>query len=685
MIIKKILVASVVLFVSSALALGDVSQQDIESAINKDNLQHPYLYFTEEEKPAILERVNNDPECNDIMVRLLAEGNRLLYTPIETEVPGQVKNTRYVGQDPLLNYLRSNSNSALQLAFLYQMTGDESYARKAFEFADAVCDLPTWVDRSHQFPIIYSRVWPWNVSDDQVNFSVDLETADTARTLAAVYDWLYPVLTKRQRDRIRGAILEKAGTRVRGNYEYHWWASSYRCNWCACINANLGVASIALLTEDPHLTDVIAESFNRITKQFGEIGLDGGWQEGCGYYRKGIDAVNHFADPLKRLTNGTYNLYNHPRLRSNPITYLLYNTITPGRLIPFGDSAYWRAGTSHIWNKLAEETQSRETAWFRNYMFGSGRNMFDIIWPRSSVQPGLPEKKSIHFRTIDWTVMLSDFTDPEKVVLACKAGMNDDPHHGHLDCGHFAIYWRGQGYICDIGSPGYDELYFDEIRWEYPQASSIGHNVVLVNGELQIPAKRKDTPWKEGIGGKILEFRAGENRDYTLMDPTGAYPGKELKGWRRHIILEKPVITVILDEVKAKRGAEIETRFHSEAIQRVRDRYLLLDGEKGKMALIPVIDEGFTFRPGKHADQPVQKTASFKWIPYCSSVVTAQSTTTVIATIILPVEDDTEAKEIVKSTKRTEDSFGNLTVSFILAGKTYIYRYEKGPDGFVFE
>ena len=34
-----------------------------------------------------------------------------------------------------------------------------------------------------------------------------------------------------------------------------------------------------------------------------------------------------------------------------------------------------------------------------------------------------------------------------------------------------------------------------------------------------------------------------------LLDPTDAYPKKELKKWRRHIILEKPAITVVLDEV----------------------------------------------------------------------------------------------------------------------------------------
>ena len=36
--------------------------------------------------------------------------------------------------------------------------------------------------------------------------------------------------------------------------------------------------------------------------------------------------------------------------------------------------------------------------------------------------------------------MRSDFDDPEKVLVAGKAGKNDDPHHGHLDIGHFVVY-----------------------------------------------------------------------------------------------------------------------------------------------------------------------------------------------------------------------------------------------------
>ncbi len=678
-----LLIAATVLGAVAGNAAADVTPDDVTRMIG-DLPPHPYLYFTNETKTDILARIERDPECAGIFARQLAEGRRLLHTPIVNDPPKQDPRAGFTRSDDRLAYLRANRGNALDLAFLYQMTGDTAFADKAFAFADLVCDLPSWVDRRHQFPIIYSRVWPWNVDDDQAAFAVDLETTETARILAAVYDWLHPALTKRQRDRIRGAILEKAILPVRGAWEYQWWASAYRCNWCACCSAGLGAAALAILDTDPGLVDVMAEAITRINRQFDEIGVDGGWQEGCGYYRKSIHAVNFFMDPLKRLTGGKTDLYTHERIRGNPITFLLYNMVTPGRLLPIADSAYNRAGSSHIWNKLANETGSPEVAWFRNYMWGDGRDIFDIIWPRPSGGTP-PETTSIHFRTIDWAVMRSSFTDPEDVVVACKAGMNDDPHHGHLDVGHVIVYWRNQEYICDIGSPEYDEFYFDEARWDYPQASSAGHNVIHVDGEQQIPAKHRNEPWLEGIGGNILEFRDGEMTDYTLIDGAGAYPGEKLLGWRRHVILDAPDVTVVLDEVKSAPGAEIEARFHSWADIGIRNGHILLTGDEGMMALVPASTGGTVIRTGKHASLPVTVDARFEFIPWFAAVTSAPGPETIMAAVIAPVAGDGDAARLARSLELERSSSGETVIRFSAGGRSFSHRFVPADGGLVLE
>ncbi|MQY77801.1 MAG: hypothetical protein GH151_01180 [Bacteroidetes bacterium] len=240
-------------------------------------------------------------------------------------------------------------------------------------------------------------------------------------------------------------------------------------------------------------------------------------------------------------------------------------------------------------------------------------------------------------------------------------------------------------FIRDYGSAGYDKAYFDQERWNYPLASSLGHNFVQVNGEKQLACKLKNQPWNENIGGEVLEFRPGTSRDYALLDPSNAYPKKEMKGWRRHIVLDKPVIAVVLDEVTCAKGAEIEVRFHSAVSQALRNSYALLNDDRGTMAVIPVVAGDFTLRPGKHAILAAQKNASFRQVPYFGTVVKAGSNTTAIGTIIFPVDDDSEAREIINSVKRTVDSSGNLTLSFVKDGKTCRYIFKKGKDGLILE
>ncbi len=678
----KLLFAVCILVIPRTLLSAEVSKEEMEAVIT-DDLSHPYLFFSASDKPAIVKRIEDDQECNNIFRRLIAEANRQLHTPVEPFKPVEEEGF-YSARLP---YLRTHRNAARNLAFVYQMTGDLRYAEKAFEFADAVCDVSNWVNGYHQFPVIYTRVWPWNVPDDQVNFSVDLEAAHTAFSLALVYDWLYPTLEKHQRDRIRGAILEKVITRVRGNYEYHWWSTAYRCNWCSVCNSYIGCSAIALLTEDPQLIEVVAESYNRISKTLDELGVDGGWQEGCSYWNYMLRTSIEFADALKQVTNGNYNLFAHQKIKNNPIDFILYNSIPTQMTVNFGDSNNRLIGQTFFYNKIADEISCSEAAWFRENLFGAGTTIFDILWPRSTVKSVLPSTASHHFRTIDWVVMRSDFNNPDNVLVAAKAGFHTDPHHGHLDCGNFVLYWKGEGFISEMGRGSYDERYFQESRWEFPQASSQGHNVVFVNGENQIPAKHKDEPWLEGIGGRILEFRPDDTRDYMFMDLSGAYPGKELIGWRRHLILEKPVITVVLDEISALKGSEIEVRFHSKTIQRARDRYLLLDGKKGDMALIPVVEGSYSFRANKHpvmeASGLTGRLAKFRWEPYCSVVVTAQDDYTVIATVILPVSGEDEALEIVDSISRNSDRSGNVILSFSSNGRIYTYSFRKGADGLI--
>lgn len=681
---KLLIPAFLFMLLSSFFARAETTSTDIEKAIDKKDLVHPYLYFTAQERDSIKERVKTDPESRLIMDRLIAEGNQILNMPVEKELPREPKHPRYNWDNKYLEYYRSYCEYAAKLAFLYQMTGESKYAEKSYEISEVICDLDTWVIRAHMFNILYSRIKPKYVPDDQVNFNVDIYTTFFATyDMALVYDWLYNWFDTRQRDRIRGAILEKAITRVRGDWEYHWWATSYRCNWVYTAGI-LGTASLSLLTEDPKLTDMVAEGFNRCWRAYDEIDIDGGWQEGTNYSVGSQECLMHFGEPLRRLTKGKYDLYSHPKMKSNPVSFKLYCLLPPDKAVNFCDAVYETGDTRfpHIFNRMADLYNSGESSWYAKNVAGKGETMFDLIYPATKVKPELPSQASRHFRDIDWAVMRSDFTSTDKFVIACKAGLHNDPHHGHLDCGHFLLYWQGQSFIRDLGHGSYDEQYFDEVRWNYPQASSAGHNVVFVNGELQIPGKHRGQPLDETIGGKILDFRTSQGRDYTLMDCTNAYPKKEMKGWRRHIILEKPNVTVVLDEVISAPGADIEARFFSECPQQDMGKFIFMRGSKGCMVQIPVSNSKLTIRPGKLADMPVTSDAVLTMIPYTGTVVKAQGTKSLIANVLLPAADENEAGKIARTVSIKNKNDG-AEISFIKDGKKYSYLFDKTPDGLI--
>ena len=700
--IKQCYILFIVILIQfyTTISFAQVSKEEMNREINISDLHHPYLFFSNKDKPEILNRIKNDPRCQKVMAALLAEGHRFLNMPFRQQTLMEPKHPRYTSDGIATHYFSEISQGAITCAFLYQITGDTAYANRGIEFAMALSDLPEWINGAHRFDIIYPRVWPWNVPNDQVVFSFDITAARKARVLAIAYDWLYPALSKYQRDKIRNGLLEKAITRVRGNYEFFWWSTAYRCNWAAVCYSGLGVTAISLLKDNPQLIDVVTECYNRINLVFDQIGEDGGWQEGRGYYAFMLEHSVFFMDALKRLSNGKYNLFNHKKIKDHPFDFGLY-----GLTASFEDSDGRPIGQSYLVNKFTEETGNNTSAWYGEKFVNDGYGVFDIIWPKSSVKTIEPKQKSKLFRSIDWAIMRSDFIDPSTVTIACKAGFNNDPHHGHLDIGQFILTYQNIPFINESRRMQYDEFYFNEDRYDYPQASSLGHNVIFVNGEQQIVAKKKNKPWKEGIGGKILDFQTNDSRDYVLMDPTNAYPNKELKKWRRSIILEKPVVTLLFDEVGANPGSKIEARFFPgvgvENISRrnfnrqtefngeykVYDKYVFLtDGRNHNMVLIPkVLNNDFNIVKDEVPTIPVTEDAQLNWLKYFETVVKTNSNNTFIVSIILPVKNQDEADSLVNVSNIIQKNLDEIEISLNSSFGNFKWLFKKEKDGYVFE
>lgn len=639
--LKKIIAYLILVQMTGAFLFAQPDFVGATKDLSKTKRTHPYLLFNSAEKEQMVTRIKANQAESEIFEKLLWEGKRYLYAPEEKKVPEKNIHTRFFGEDEYRNYMTRNSDGAMTLAFLYQMTGDEKYAKRAYEYAEKICELDSWINRAHYFEIIYSRVWPFGVKDDQVVFSFDITASQYAKNLALVYDWIYPGMTKYQQDRIRGALLERAITLVRGNYEYHWWATAYKCNWSAICHSSLGLTALALLNEDPQLTDVVARSYEGVWNVYENLGENGGWQEGRGYWSFAMDQSVVFDEALKRLTNGNVNLFRHPKVVAHPCDFALFG-LTAG----FCDSGGEAVGASWLINKLTTETGSTDAAWYVKNFVRSREDIFDLIWPASKVVPKEPTEFSKLFKGIDWAVMRKNFK-PENITIACKAGMNDDPHHGHLDCGTFNLTWKGQSFIGELKGAGYDEKYFGELRWEYPKASSKGHNLVIVNGEEQSEAKYKDQPWKEGVGGKIVDFKTSKSWDYVKMDPTHAYPGIELKNWIRWIILDKEYnFALVFDKINCAKNANIEVRFQPGVNFTIPNNQIQLKGENEAMEMVPFGNGAIEIKTGRLPKVSLRTSEPSGWHSYFSVTATARSDDNFIGNLFIPANDGKNKVEL---------------------------------------
>ena len=63
MTVKRFVIEVVFMLVIVSQAAADVTSEDIAGAIEK-KLTHPYLYFSNEDKPEILARIKNDTDFN---------------------------------------------------------------------------------------------------------------------------------------------------------------------------------------------------------------------------------------------------------------------------------------------------------------------------------------------------------------------------------------------------------------------------------------------------------------------------------------------------------------------------------------------------------------------------------------------------------------------------------------------
>ena len=214
---------------------------------------HPRLLAAPEQWQQLRQRLTMEPDLAAYHQALMGAARELLPQPV----------LRYqkTGRR-LLHVSREAVHRVLLLAYAWQITGEDSFARRAEAEMLAVAAFPDW------------------------NPSHFLDVGEATTALALGYDWLFDALTPATRTKIRQAIDQHG---LRPGLEAKpkgWWTSEN--NWNQVCLGGLTLGALAIAEDDPVAAEaILARARSGITHGLAPYAPDGVYPEGPSYWAYG--------------------------------------------------------------------------------------------------------------------------------------------------------------------------------------------------------------------------------------------------------------------------------------------------------------------------------------------------------------------------------------------------------------
>ncbi|MEM2431744.1 MAG: DUF4962 domain-containing protein [Candidatus Bathyarchaeia archaeon] len=412
------------------------------------------------------------------------------------------------------------------LAFLYLVTGEKAYAERAKTFMLYMAGWSQWTDPD------YRCAGPRTC----------LDIGHICVGMAIAYDWVHDVLDAAEKYIIRSAIISKGIIPIytEATEPNSWlqdplkWPNGY-----AIVISGLGIASLAILSEDPRAEIWLETAIKYTLKWMDAMGSDGGYTEGHTYASYATDYISRFLFALLKCRG--INLFNHPFMRNFPY-FVIYSMAPDGiSIINFEDADY---STIYEWKIpmaiSASVSGNRYAQWFL-YAINYRENpagVYTFVGFDPNIEPLRPDgclPTSKVFRSIGWAIFRTGWRNND-TLFAFKCGPWGSHHH--LDAADFVLNYQG---VWFAAAPGYRLA-----------SSTEAHNTLLIDGKGQ----------RQG-DGHLIGFFNSSFIDYVGGDASKTYLVEGLS-FTREVIFIRPNVFIILDDVRASKSVSVSWIMHSE-------------------------------------------------------------------------------------------------------------------------
>ena len=437
----------------------------------------------------------------------------------------------------------------LPLCHAYILSGRAEFAEEAINIALAVSD---WEPRG-------------------ISSLNDFGDARCMLSMALVYDTFYDKLSEKQKLKLLQAIKPRA------EHFYNDWVNQLESKvlsghvWQHILHYFFQTA-IAVFNEEPNAADWFEYAYELFLARTPVLGgFDGGWGEGVSYFRMNMETVIDIPLTIKKFTGFDF-INVHPWYKES-IKWMVYH-IPPGSAADgFGDNTeeVLLPGKAYIGyaTELAKLTGSPLAAWYvaecRKYENSELSKSGAFRWTRITKTGNLPMPESFEidlpmgavFRDVGLSALHSNISDtPDNLTVAFKSSPFGSYGHMLCDQNTFNILYGGKKVFYRTG---YKITMNDPHRTGWYRTTK-SQNGILIDGDGQ--------PYSNGSYGFIPRFVQGEKLAYVKGDATNAYNDKSFadKGIKkvvRHLVLLKPDLIIIYDELEAEKEVNWSWLIHS--------------------------------------------------------------------------------------------------------------------------
>jgi len=611
-----------------ALALAFTAQARAQSS--QDPLKtlrpaHPRLILLDADIPAIKATIANDPFAAEQFSELQRRGDAMLSKPVNPyKLDGNEHN--------LLNTARAVEDTILTCAGLYRLTGQRKFADRATAEMLSAASFPDWNPKHF------------------------LETGEMTAALGLGYDWLYPILTPKERGAIHAAIvlkgldpwLQSTGGEPdsSGIKQFHMLN-----NWMQVCVGGETLGALAVADEEPARARIVIDNSQaQIRSVMKFFAPDGGFDEGPVYWSYATSYNVLYLAALDSALGTDFGLSQMPGFSDtgNYRIQVLGPTWMPANFGDAHDTIYrspqmfWMA-TKFNKPEYAVAERRIDQAYLPIPHHNANESdrfiIFTLTYYRTPANADADpptvagfQHSGLAFLRSDWSI--SGKPDTNAFFIGLKGGVAST-NHGHLDMGSFVLDALGERWALDLGPdnyglPRYNDIHSPE-RWSYLRASTEGHNTLTIDGANE----SLDTDAKlAAVGQSPSGFPK-----YAVLDLDSAYKD-HLKHWQRGVeILSGPRI-LVQDELTPSGNADILWRILTHADAKPghdpSDVTLTLNGKKLRLHILSPSGAQFATRAHTNPPSPQEPTTGINEV---SIHLPKLSTPTTLA-VLFSAEDD---------------------------------------------